>query len=735
MSHLRLLSARHAAPRNPLCAQEPANRESRIANRGAGRCGLPPEVSPGAPYRGEDPLRGSVRRGLAWFAGAVLVLGLPAWAADPDLPFSSGSTGADGPLTFREIALGRNAAGMAYDPVRQEVVLFGGQSSNVGVGDTWVWRGGNWLRVLPASSPVDRWGHAMVWDEARGEVVLFGGTRSTGRLNDTWTWNGTNWVQRTPASSPTTRDGHAMAYDAARQRVVLFGGNGGGQETWLWDGVNWSQANPPTRPPGTGSSAMAYHAARQECVLFGNFGQTWVWDGANWAQRNSLRTPPARNFPTFIADGTSNTLLLFGGGNRSDTWSWDGTDWTERSPATSPAGRQNHAMVWDNARGRGVLFGGAIPSVDNFSADTWLWDGNNWTLWSSKAQVFDMSARPDGIWNFTTIHVPAGVTVQFNRNAGNTPVRWLATGDVTIDGTIDVSGQTGFNALPPGVAALGGPGGFHGGRGAIAFDSSASTVGSPGQGPGGGAPGTAQQTNPENLRDGQNGSHNGTYGNAFLQPLTGGSGGGGGSSTAGSNGGNGGGGGGAILIASSRDIQLNGLIRANGGDREWSGASFGGFGSGGSILLRADRVTGGGTLQAFGGQQNNPNGRIRVEGYVRSLTGSRVPVEVVGLPAANGELNRIGTLAIQSVRGVNVAQPPSGNLQTPDVVFTDAGPVQVVVTGTGIPDGTPVRLRITSTSSVIESGPQAMAAGTVTFNVTVPRGVGTLQASAQFNAP
>jgi hypothetical protein len=369
--------------------------------------------------------------------------------------------------------------------------------------------------------------------------------------------------------------------------------------------------------------------------------------------------------------------------------------------------------------------------VDNYDGDTWFWNGTDWAFQSGKTQTFDMSARANGKWNFTTIEVPSGVTVRFKKNVGNTPVRWLATGDVTINGAVDVGGEFGWNGFAPGVAAQGGPGGFPGGRGGISFNASASFVGQPGLGPGGGEPGTAQQTNP-NLRDGKQAEYLGVYGNAFLQPLVGGCGGGGGASSDVWNGGNGGGGGGAIMIASSRDITLSGVIRANGGYIEWSNASYGGRGSGGAILLRADRVGGPGTLEAYGGQNNNPNGRIRVEAYTRTLTGGQTPVGVVGLPAANGELNQAGTLTIVSVDGVNVAQPPTGNPQTPDVVFTDAGAVNVVVNGTGIPNGTPVQLRITTATAVIQPAPQNIQNGTVTFNVTVPKGIGTLQATAQF---
>lgn len=664
----------------------------------------------------------------------TLLLPVGVRAIDPDLPYASGSTGADGPLTFREVPIGgRQGASMAYDPVRQEVVLFGGYLNGAALNDTWVWKGTNWTRKFPATSPLDRWGHKMVWDTARQELMMFGGTRNTtGRLNDTWTWNGTNWTDKTPATSPSPRDYFCMAYDGARQRTVVFSGNAGGDETWLWDGAAWTQATPLNKPPATGSSAMAYDEARQRVLMFGNYGQTWLWDGNNWGQVSPPVVPQARNFPAMVYDAVRQEIVMFSGSNLRDTWTWNGTAWTQKSPVNQPVGHQYHAMVWDAARQRVLFHGGDAVAVDNFDADTWFWNGTDWAFWSGKTQTFDMSARANGTWNFTTIDVPGGVTVRFKKNVGNTPVRWLASGEVTINGTIDVSGEFGANSLPSGIAAQGGPGGFPGGRGGLSFNASASFVGQPGQGPGGGDPGTAQQTNPQNLRDGKQGEYLSIYGNAFLQPLIGGSGGGGGSSSDIWNGGNGGGGGGAIMISSSRDITLNGVIRANGGYYEWSNASYGGRGSGGALLLRADRITGPGSLEAFGGQNNNPNGRIRVEAYTRALTGGQTPVGLVALPAANGEQNLSGTLSIVSVKGVNVAQPPTGSVLTPDVVFTEAGTVNIVVSGTGIPNGTPVQLRIATASTIILPPAQNLANGTATFNVTVPKGLGTLQATAQF---
>lgn len=669
------------------------------------------------------------RRVLPWVS-ALAVSGLGLTLAQ-DLPFSSGSTGADGPLTFRRIVTGgRSGQAVAFDAVRNQLVLFGGYAANVEQGSTWVWDGVDWTQKNPANSPLPRYGARMVWDGTRQEIVLFGGNRQGTRMADTWVWNGTDWTQKNPAASPTARDYFGLAYDAARQKVVLHGGNGGADETWLWDGANWTQVNPLTKPPGHSAHALAYDAARQRVVLFGAYGQTWLWDGNNWAQAQPPFSPQGRNNLAMDYDPVRQEVLLVSGSNLNDVWAWNGTTWTQRSPTTLPGGRQYHTLTWNPALQRMVLFGGDVASGEQQTADTWFWNGTDWSFFSGKAQTFDLSTRASGIFNYTTIEVPSGITVRFKKNAGNTPVRWLASDMVTINGVVDVSGEFAPNTLAPGVVAHGGPGGYDGGRGGVNFTASGSYVGTPGMGPGGGAPGTAQQTNPTNLRDGQPGQYSEIYGNVFLQPLLGGSGGGGGASNPTSDGGHGGGGGGAIMISSSRDIVLNGKISANGGDSQWSGASTGGRGSGGAILLRADRISGPGTLEAFAVSANYPNGRIRVEAYERSLTGVDNPVAVVALPSASGELNAAGVLNVVSIDGKAVPAGPGGNISAPDVVFTDAAAVPIEVSATGVPDGTPVSLRITTANGIITAGPQNLAAGKVTFTVTVPKGLGTVQALA-----
>jgi hypothetical protein len=88
----------------------------------------------------------------------------------------------------------------------------------------------------------------------------------------------------------------------------------------------------------------------------------------------------------------------------------------------------------------------------------------------------------------------------------------------------------------------------------------------------------------------------------------------------------------------------------------------------------------------------------------------------------------------------------------PNVTFTTPGDITVTVQGQNIPDGTPVRLRVTMVGNVKELPHPAyghplpsdgrgtaagepnvsLSGGTATFTLTVPRGRGTLQAFAEF---
>ncbi len=144
-----------------------------------------------------------LRRATAWAASLLCLTSV--WAIDPDLPYSSTSTGADGALTFRRIIPGGlQHVDMAYDPGAGKVILFGGNGPSGVSSDTWEWSGGDWVRLSPATTPPARYGHRMVYDAARQEIVMFGGYRN-GQLGDTWVFKNGNWTEKQPATVPPSR--------------------------------------------------------------------------------------------------------------------------------------------------------------------------------------------------------------------------------------------------------------------------------------------------------------------------------------------------------------------------------------------------------------------------------------------------------------------------------------------------------------------------------------------------
>jgi hypothetical protein len=142
---------------------------------------------------------------------------------------------------------------------------------------------------------------------------------------------------------------------------------------------------------------MAYDPIRKKTVLFGGvgsaaskqfqFGDTWEWDGQYWTQVSEFG-PQSRTQLAMAYDFFAQRVLLFGGstgelGNIlfADTWHWDGENWTQVADS-GPAGRLSHAMASDSARKRVSLFGGegfSAPGKTVFFGDTWEWDGEQWT--------------------------------------------------------------------------------------------------------------------------------------------------------------------------------------------------------------------------------------------------------------------------------------------------------------------------------------------------------------------
>jgi len=270
----------------------------------------------------------------------------------------------------------RQNAAMVFDPLRDRMVLAGGNSINA-LFDTWECVGSNWTPIPTPTRPPPRSGHALVYDAARGRVTMFGGWGTTSPITyhgDTWFYDGTDWSPANPAASPSPRTLHAMVYDPVRRRVLLFGGYSPTQfyvaETWAFDGTNWSQLAPVLSPPARGRHALAYDARRDVVVLFGGlatfaFNDTWEFDGGNWTQRTNVGSPSSRFDHAMTYDAQAGCVLMCGGYANvtlalQDSWHYDGVIWTHLVPNIGPPPGGPHGLVCDITRGRLIAYDGKV---------------------------------------------------------------------------------------------------------------------------------------------------------------------------------------------------------------------------------------------------------------------------------------------------------------------------------------------------------------------------------------
>lgn len=272
---------------------------------------------------------------------------------------------------------------MAYDPLRQVSIMFGGWKDGLSYTDeTWVFDGAAWQSLSPSSRPSGRDSFRLAFDPIRGRTVLFGGN-VVGYRDDTWEWDGANWISQNPAQKPSARHSYAMAYSASLGGVVLFGGETNGvvrtNDTWLYTGTTWIELAPPVRPPGRSAHNMVYDSQRDRLVMFGGvttttfYSDTWEFDGLTWLPVTPTVSPPARAGFAMAYDSDRNVTVLFGGGSMAgtqlaDVWEYDGLTWTSRATTLIPMGRSAAAMTYDSGIGQVVLAGGLYSG-----ADTWLY--------------------------------------------------------------------------------------------------------------------------------------------------------------------------------------------------------------------------------------------------------------------------------------------------------------------------------------------------------------------------
>ena len=325
----------------------------------------------------------------------------------------------------------RNSHSAIYDPVRDRMVVFGGEHYYSGYLDE-VWAlslagAPAWTQLTPTGTPPNaRSYHSAIYDPVRDRMVVFGGADSAVTFNDVWALSlaGTPaWTRLTPTGAPSSgRYAHSAIYDPVRDRMVVFGGVKDfsyANDVWalsLADTPAWTQLAPSGTPPVTrwGHSAI-YDPIRDRMVVFGGyvmggqeFNDVWALSLAGtpaWTQLTPAGTPPSgRCDQSAIYDPVRDRMVVFGGVNPflNDVWALSLSDppaWTQLAPTgTLPGERCSHGAIFDPVRDRMVVFGGVGNTFSPLD--------NAWALSLADTPVWTLLAPPPGRGCHTAIYDP-----------------------------------------------------------------------------------------------------------------------------------------------------------------------------------------------------------------------------------------------------------------------------------------------------------------------------------------
>ncbi|MFN7973693.1 MAG: hypothetical protein U0166_15310 [Acidobacteriota bacterium] len=291
---------------------------------------------------------------------------------------------------------------MAYDSVRQKIVLYGGGDRNgTQYDETWEYDGTSWTQVgVPAPLPQKVPSAHMAFFPDRGKCVLMGGAVFGSPLAEVWEFDGATWTQLPDA--PFARRSGAMAYDPVRRGLVIFGGWAAGgaaapvADPWFMSSAGtWTRMPAPVPTEERTRPCMDYDAGRQAMVLYGGeesstwtSGSVWELDAAGWRKTSPTLPLIERDALAAAYDSARDRVVVFGGEHgrtnnpvvrRNDTWEYDGFQWVAGgAPPAALTPRSGTAMAYDAARGTIVMFGGSRPPGGSTLDETWEYDGT-WT--------------------------------------------------------------------------------------------------------------------------------------------------------------------------------------------------------------------------------------------------------------------------------------------------------------------------------------------------------------------
>ena len=404
----------------------------------------------------------------------LLQLGNGSWQQLPSLP-----------------AAPRDSHTAIYDPGTTNLTIFGGKNS-VGAcfNDAWVLFGATgasptWMQV-PGTGPAARGGASAVYDPVSNEMIVFGGRCNSTLYNDVWVLENANgngglptWRQvTTSGTAPSARAFHSAAYDWNTNTMTVFGGRDSSadrNDVWVLSNANaiggtpaWTQLTPyGVLPPARETQTAVYDPKLDRLTIFGGssngtlLSDAWVLYNANgmgstptWVPLAFTGSAPqARGAATAVYDDNSGNMILFAGDSSTvflnDLWTLQnaigigvntfagGKPGDVRLVADFDGDGKDDFVVWRAATGTWYVLpsGGGGPIVQQWGLPGDIpvpadWDGDGKTdfaVWRpSNGTWFILGSSKVNNYPFATMQQQWGLP-------GDIPI----VGDFTGDGKID----------------------------------------------------------------------------------------------------------------------------------------------------------------------------------------------------------------------------------------------------------------------------------------------------------
>lgn len=277
---------------------------------------------------------------------------------------------------------------LVYDDARHTVILYGGYPGAIdpdqASASMWELTTSGWQQLCSACLPGPRGGHAMAYDAVRDRIVLYGGADDLDDAIYEWSGpgNGT-WTRIAPTGAgPGTRRNAALVYDRAQARMLLVGGETEDQQqasdVWLYKEGAWAAqalgSVSPSRLAGDGTSAT-YDPALGVVALADDRGnprdEVWAWNDG-WRQVCGSCTGLSRVAGSLVYDPTLKSTYLVTGFNGTEidgTWRLQGSSFQKLNDL--PRGRDSEGVVYDAARDVIVLYGGNGKACQGNCNETW----------------------------------------------------------------------------------------------------------------------------------------------------------------------------------------------------------------------------------------------------------------------------------------------------------------------------------------------------------------------------